>query len=157
MIAPPVRSASANASADLPLAVGPAMRATGGFILAIATLIAAGRLDERLLAEALERLGSARLHAWIDQGDAADIMFEGDPAAVRSQLSQIEGVDFAVRDGDRVAAGLFVADMDSTIIGQECIDELADYAGLKPQIAAITERAMQGALDFAGALAERVG
>jgi phosphoserine phosphatase len=46
--------------------------------------------------------------------------------------------------------------MDSTIIGQECIDELADYAGIKPQIAAITERAMQGELDFAHALAERV-
>jgi phosphoserine phosphatase len=46
--------------------------------------------------------------------------------------------------------------MDSTMIGQECIDELADYAGLKPQIAAITERAMQGELDFEAALRERV-
>ena len=51
---------------------------------------------------------------------------------------------------------LLVADMDSTIIGQECIDELADYAGIKPEIAAITERAMQGELDFAAALEERV-
>jgi phosphoserine phosphatase len=51
---------------------------------------------------------------------------------------------------------VFVSDMDSTMIGQECIDELADYAGLKPQIAAITERAMQGELDFAAALRERV-
>ena len=51
---------------------------------------------------------------------------------------------------------LFVADMDSTMIGQECIDELADYAGIKPQVAAITERAMRGELDFAAALAERV-
>ena len=124
--------------------------------MGIATLIAAGRLDERLLVHALERLGGGRLHAWIDEGDAADVRFEGDPAVARSQLSEIEGLDFAVRDGDRVPAGLFVADMDSTIIGQECIDELADYAGLKPQIAAITERAMQGQLDFAMALAERV-
>jgi phosphoserine phosphatase len=46
--------------------------------------------------------------------------------------------------------------MDSTMIGQECIDELADYAGLKPQIAEITERAMQGELDFEAALRERV-
>ena len=52
---------------------------------------------------------------------------------------------------------LFVSDMDSTMIGQECIDELADFAGLKPQIAAITERAMQGELDFESALNERVG
>ena len=51
---------------------------------------------------------------------------------------------------------LFVSDMDSTMIGQECIDELADYAGIKPQIAAITERAMQGELEFASALRERV-
>jgi phosphoserine phosphatase len=52
---------------------------------------------------------------------------------------------------------VFVSDMDSTMIGQECIDELADYAGIKPQIAAITERAMQGELDFESALRERVG
>jgi phosphoserine phosphatase len=52
---------------------------------------------------------------------------------------------------------VFVSDMDSTMIGQECIDELADYAGIKAQIAAITERAMQGELDFASALRERVG
>jgi phosphoserine phosphatase len=52
---------------------------------------------------------------------------------------------------------LFVSDMDSTMIGQECIDELADFANLKPQIAEITERAMQGELDFESALRERVG
>ena len=52
---------------------------------------------------------------------------------------------------------LFVSDMDSTMIGQECIDELADYAGIKDRIAAITERAMQGELDFESALRERVG
>jgi len=51
---------------------------------------------------------------------------------------------------------LFVSDMDSTMIGQECIDELADYAGLKDQVAQITERAMQGELDFENALKERV-
>ena len=51
---------------------------------------------------------------------------------------------------------LFVSDMDSTMIGQECIDELADFAGLKEKIADITERAMQGELDFNDALIERV-
>jgi phosphoserine phosphatase len=51
---------------------------------------------------------------------------------------------------------LIVADMDSTMIGQECIDELADYAGIKPQVADITERAMRGDLDFVEALSERV-
>ncbi len=52
---------------------------------------------------------------------------------------------------------LLVADMDSTIINVECLDELADMAGLKPQIAAITERAMRGELEFEAALKERVG
>ena len=52
---------------------------------------------------------------------------------------------------------VFVSDMDSTMIGQECIDELADFAGLKDRIAAITERAMLGELDFEQALRERVG
>src|SRR5271154_1617618 len=51
---------------------------------------------------------------------------------------------------------LLVADMDSTIINVECLDELADMAGLKPQVAAITERAMRGEIEFAGALRERV-
>jgi phosphoserine phosphatase len=52
---------------------------------------------------------------------------------------------------------LLLADMDSTIINVECLDELADMAGLKPQIAAITERAMRGELEFEAALRERVG
>ncbi len=51
---------------------------------------------------------------------------------------------------------LFISDMDSTMISAECIDELADFAGIKAQIAAITERAMQGELDFVSALHERV-
>ena len=119
-------------------------------------MIAAGRLDERLVAEALERLPGATFAGWIDEGDAADLYFDGDPAAVRETLLAMEGVDFAIRTEGRVEAKLFVADMDSTMIGQECIDELADYAGFKEKVAAITERAMQGELDFAHALAERV-
>lgn len=51
---------------------------------------------------------------------------------------------------------LLICDMDSTIIGQECLDELADFAGLKAEVAAITERAMAGELDFEGALTTRV-
>ena len=65
-------------------------------------------------------------------------------------------VDRLLSPGPIELPRLFVSDMDSTMIGQECIDELADYAGIKPQIAAITERAMQGELDFEAALRERV-
>lgn len=64
--------------------------------------------------------------------------------------------DLLITDHLPQVPGVFVSDMDSTMIGQECIDELADFAGLKPQIAEITERAMQGELDFAEALSERV-
>jgi len=64
--------------------------------------------------------------------------------------------DMLVSTDDIVVPRVFVSDMDSTMIGQECIDELADFAGLKEHVAVITERAMQGELDFESALRERV-
>ncbi len=64
--------------------------------------------------------------------------------------------DLLVTCGKPRVPKLFVSDMDSTMIAAECIDELADYAGIKPQIAEITERAMRGELDFVSALRERV-
>ena len=119
-------------------------------------MIAAGRLDDRLLAAALERLDGARFLGWIDKGDAADLAV-ADANAARAALEGWESVDVVVQQGRHRRKRLLVADMDSTIIGQECIDELADYVGLKPEISAITEQAMQGELDFASALRERVG
>ena len=120
------------------------------------TLIAADRLDERLLRAALDRVGGARLEAWVEPGSAADLETAISPAATRAALEGWEGVDVIAHPPGPRAKKLLVADMDSTMIGQECIDELADYAGLTPQIAAITERAMQGAIDFTAALRERV-
>ena len=81
------------------------------------------------------------------------------------QVGEVTGIlvehfgecDLLVADHEIEVPRLFVSDMDSTMIGQECIDELADFAGIKDQVAAITERAMQGELDFADALTERVG
>ncbi len=64
--------------------------------------------------------------------------------------------DWAITPAASRRKKLLVSDMDSTIIGQECLDELADFAGLKAQVSAITERAMRGELDFAAALTERV-
>ena len=66
-------------------------------------------------------------------------------------------VDFSVQPAVARKKKLFVADMDSTIIGCECLDELADFAGVKDEVAAITERAMRGEIGFEGALRERVG
>jgi phosphoserine phosphatase len=65
-------------------------------------------------------------------------------------------VDVAVQPAEGRRKKLFIADMDSTIIGCECLDELADFAGAKAEVAAITERAMAGEIGFEGALRERV-
>jgi len=138
------------------------MTTSGGLFddMGIATLIAAGRLDDRLVDRALGLLREVDPRAgflhWIDEGDAADLRFDGDTKAARWALDGIEGIDLVVQPEEPRWRRLFVADMDSTIIGQECIDELADYAGLKEKVARITERAMQGELDFPGALRERV-
>ena len=82
---------------------------------------------------------------------------DGDAVAVRRVLdAHFPDADMLLTTAPITLPQLFVSDMDSTMIAQECIDELADYAGLKAQVAAITERAMQGQLDFAAALHERV-
>ena len=65
-------------------------------------------------------------------------------------------IDVVVQPAADRRKRLFLADMDSTMIGQECIDELADYVGLKEHVAAITERAMRGEIAFEPALRERV-
>ena len=98
----------------------------------------------------------ASFRHWIDEGDAADVAFTGDLKTARWALGALDRVDVVVQADEPRWRRLLVADMDSTIIGQECIDELADYAGLKDKVARITERAMQGELDFSGALRERV-
>ncbi len=82
---------------------------------------------------------------------------QGGADALRAALdAQFAPTDLLVSDHAPTVPRVFVSDMDSTMISAECIDELADFAGLKEQIAAITERAMQGELDFAEALTERV-
>ena len=82
---------------------------------------------------------------------------DGSAATLRAVIDrQIQPADLLIADHEPQVPQVFVSDMDSTMIGQECIDELADFAGLKDQIAEITERAMQGELDFAEALTERV-
>ena len=128
--------------------------------MGIATLIAAGRLDDRLIERALGLLREldprADFAGWVDEGDAADLRFATDLRAARWALEEIPEADVIVQPDSLREKKLLVADMDSTIIGQECIDELADFAGLKTEIAAITERAMRGELEFEAALRERV-
>ncbi len=94
--------------------------------------------------------------------DAADVAFT--PDAGMDQKAAMESLraafgapfDLVVQPAAHRRKKLFLADMDSTMIQQECIDELADYAGLKAHVAAITERAMRGEIAFEPALRERV-
>lgn len=113
------------------------------------------------IAQGADRLAQAGCRPgdiiWLDAGKAADILFAADPVGARAALADLgQGIDVIVQPAATREKKLIIADMDSTMITVECIDELADYAGIKPQIAEITERAMRGELDFAGALDERV-
>jgi phosphoserine phosphatase len=90
---------------------------------------------------------------------AFEIGFDGDFAKVLSAARGFNvgrGFDINVVPAENRRKNLLVADMDSTVIGCECLDELADMAGLKPEIAAITERAMTGEIAFEAALRQRV-
>jgi phosphoserine phosphatase len=138
----------------------------------VATLISAPdrcAVSEALAARVADRLPQARIGAWLAPGAAVDIVFADPPGAAggtadvlkkltheaRSMIGAAP-IDVVVQPKDRRRKMLLVADMDSTMIGQECIDELADYAGVKDRVAAITERAMRGEIAFAPALRERV-
>jgi len=120
-------------------------------------LIAADRLTRGDISIAEDALGGSRGHAWVEEGSAFDILLAGDPLAARQALEGlIPGVDVIVQPREGRRRQLLVADMDSTMITVECIDELADYAGLKAEVAAVTEQAMRGELDFESALDARV-
>lgn len=108
--------------------------------------------------EAEKALGGKR--RWLAEGEAAEILAEDlEPREALARLGLlVEGlpVDWAALPAAHRRKRLLVSDMDSTIITIECIDELADFAGIKPQIAEVTRRAMNGELPFEAALRERV-
>src|ERR1700730_3601329 len=162
--------ANSSASADLPLAVGPAI-STALFptceftcMSLVATLIcnpADPALDSTIVDGARAVLPSPGAAHWLFDEVAVDIPFAGsdDVPAIENRLRAARGdlpIDIVVQPQALRRKKLFLADMDSTMIGQECIDELADFAGLKAHVAAITERAMRGEIAFEPALRERV-
>lgn len=123
--------------------------------------MASGSIGQGDIAAAADRLAQAGCQPgesiWLDREKAADLFFATDPISARAALADVgQGIDVIVQPVEGRAKALLIADMDSTMITVECIDELADYAGIKPQIAEITERAMRGELDFEGALHGRV-
>jgi phosphoserine phosphatase len=125
-------------------------------------------VTEALAARAARALPGAGRTGWLAPTIACDIQFgatDNRTGAARG-LKELdhalhaiignEPVDVVIQPQAPRRKKLLVADMDSTMIGQECIDELADYAGYKERVAAITARAMRGEIAFAPALRERV-
>ncbi|MEI3851280.1 MULTISPECIES: phosphoserine phosphatase SerB [Ensifer] len=129
----------------------------------VATLIAnpSNPVLTPALAEAAADAVKASGLYWLADGVACDIaLTDGtDPDAAETLLRGVIGgapIDVAVQDAENRRKKLLIADMDSTMIGQECIDELAAEVGLKDKVAAITARAMNGEIAFEPALIERV-
>ena len=135
----------------------------------VATLIcnpANPALDSTVLDGARAILPSPGAAQWLFHEVAVDIPFSGqipfegrDIRQIENRLREARGdlpIDIVVQPQAFRRKKLFLADMDSTMIGQECIDELADFAGLKAHVAGITERAMRGEIEFEPALRERV-
>jgi phosphoserine phosphatase len=132
----------------------------------VATLVANplhAALSDASVARAAQALPGFASMQWLDSGVAADLFFGGDPSALplaRPRLSSTlagEPIDAIVQRAAGRRKKLLLADMDSTLIGQECIDELAARVGIGARVAAITERAMRGEIAFEPALRERVG
>ncbi len=131
----------------------------------VATLVsnpAAPALTDALIARAAQAAGAPRIET-LDARIAADLFFDAPEGADGRALAEavrtaIDGaaIDVVVQPVAGRRKMLFLADMDSTMIGQECIDELADFVGLKDKVSGITERAMRGELAFEPALRERV-
>ena len=119
------------------------------------------KLDTTVIDAARAVLASPSQAEWLFDEVAADIRFSSTEDIrtisdrLRTALSELS-IDVVVQPQADRRKKLLLADMDSTMIGQECIDELADFAGLKAHVAAITERAMRGEIAFEPALRERV-
>jgi phosphoserine phosphatase len=131
----------------------------------VATLVANplnAALSDALIARAAQALPNFAGAEWLDEGVAADLFFLGDDSALalardRLRVALAEApVDAIAQSAHGRRKKLLLADMDSTLIGQECIDELAARVGIGARVAAITERAMRGEIAFEPALRERV-
>ena len=129
----------------------------------VATLVANPSnpvLTPALAEKAADQVKASGLY-WLADGIACDIVLRDDSdiqAARDTILAAIgnEPIDLAVQEAETRRKKMLIADMDSTMIGQECIDELAAEVGLKDKVAAITARAMNGEIAFEPALRERV-
>ena len=125
----------------------------------VVSLIGAKGALEPALVSSLQSAWGGGEAVWLSPDEAAEFPVEAEPSNLRSVREDVAPmrVDVNCVDAENRKKRLLIADMDSTMIGQECIDELADEAGVGPRVADITSRAMKGELDFEAALTERVG
>jgi phosphoserine phosphatase len=128
------------------------------FIATLLTNPETPKLD-RVAVESLRNAWGGGDAVWLDPGVAAEFALEAMPANLWEVWDgfQAMGIDLAVQAAVGRKKRMLIADMDSTMIQQECIDELADEAGVGPYVAGITARAMNGELEFEAALRARVG
>ncbi|MBI1171040.1 phosphoserine phosphatase SerB [bacterium] len=114
---------------------------------------------ERVTVESLRNAWGGGDAVWLDPGVAAEFPLEAMPENRWQVWEALQGlkVDLVIQPAEGRKKRVLIADMDSTMIEQECIDELADEAGVGAYVASITARAMNGELDFEAALKERVG
>lgn len=128
------------------------------FIVTLLTNPARPTLD-RVTVESLRNAWGGGDARWLDPGVAAEFALESMPENLWDVWGNLQpsGIDLAIQRAEGRRKRLLIADMDSTMIQQECIDELAHEAGVGAYVAAITARAMNGELDFEAALRERVG
>ncbi len=136
---------------------------------AILTIIAPegqALLNDKALSNIKDKLEIKSEPQWLALGEAVDLELDVQwnqketQNKIKTEISDLlqgHPFDFALQPNEHRRKKLLISDMDSTIIGEECIDEIAHMAGIKPKIAAITERAMQGEIEFDAALRERVG
>ena len=128
------------------------------------------RTDRKAFDAAMGAVPNGKSAAMLSENKAGDFKLKTiDAANAPVQMQDIRqrfqhtleklgiAADICVQNNDTARKSLLICDMDSTLIGQECIDELADFAGVKDRVSAITERAMRGEIGFDGALEERVG
>jgi phosphoserine phosphatase len=140
------------------------MTASGGKegeVMKLVTIVGSERLSAGDVSAARDAAAAVGMDAgaacWTEAEAVAEFSGTGPAAAVRDAVeAAVPHADVIVQAAAERRRRLFIADMDSTMITVECIDELADYAGLKAEISAVTEAAMRGEIDFIGALEGRV-
>ncbi len=136
---------------------------TMSHVLVLASARRSPVLNEQVLRACAKFIGGTTAPAWLDEGIAAEIALPGpeaiDHAALLARTREVLAgapVDLAIVPARERRKRLLLADMDSTMIEEECIDELAARVGLRAEVSAITERAMRGEIAFEPALRERV-